>query len=286
MKIGDLETKVVKTWCPGCPNYGLLLAIKKALVNLVNEKKIKRENIVAVTGIGCHAKIYDYLNINGFYSLHGRVLPPALGIKIANPDLTVIGFGGDGDTFAEGISHFVHSCRFNADLTMIVHDNQIFALTTGQATPTTEQSFFGKSTPLGIQEKPLNPISLALIMGASFVARGLASEVDHLSNLFEKAIQHKGFAFVDVLEPCLAYHNTTDFLGKYVYKLKENGYPFKKALEKALEWDYNLRENSKIPIGLFYQEKRPILEDKRTIKKPFWSFKRKTDWQKIIAGFK
>jgi len=126
MKIDELKTKIENTWCPGCLNNAILLAAKKAIVELVNGKKIKKENLVAVTGIGCHAKIYDYLNINAYYSLHGRALPPALGIKVANPELTVISFAGDGDTYAEGITHFIHACRYNADLTLIVHDNQVF----------------------------------------------------------------------------------------------------------------------------------------------------------------
>lgn len=286
MRIEDLGTKIENTWCPGCLNHGILLAAKKAIVELVNEKKIERKNIVTVTGIGCHAKIYDYLNTNGFYALHGRVLPAAFGMKIGNPDLTVIGFAGDGDTYAEGVSHFVHACRYNADLTMIVHNNQVFALTTGQATPTTEEGFISKSTPLGTQEPPLNPIALALLNRASFVARGLVLEMEHLKELIKKAVAHRGFAFINVLQPCLAYHDTTQFFKEHCYKLKKDSYSFKEALSKALEWNYGLDEKAKIPIGIFYQEKRPIFETQRPIKQPFWQIKRKPDWSKIIAPFK
>jgi 2-oxoglutarate ferredoxin oxidoreductase subunit beta len=286
MKLEDLKTEMEITWCPGCLNYSILLAAKKAIVDLVNEKKIKKENVVIVTGIGCHAKIYDYLNTSAFYSLHGRVLPVGFGMKIANPDLTVIGFGGDGDTYAEGTAHFIHSCRYNADMTMIVHNNQVFALTTGQATPTTEEGFKGKSTPLGIKEKPLNPISTALVSDASFVARGSIFEVDHLKDLIKKAIVYPGFALIDVLQPCLAYHDTTDFLRKHCYKLEKNGYSLEKALEKSLEWDYCFDQKAKVPIGIFYQEKRPIFETQRPIEKPFYQLKRKPNWQKIIASFK
>jgi len=288
MKIVDLNTPIEKTWCPGCLNFGILTAAKKAIVELVNEKKIKKENIVTVTGIGCHAKIYDYINSSGFYGLHGRVLLVGLGIKISNPDLTVIGFGGDGDTYAEGIAHFIHLCRYNPKMTMIVHNNQVFALTTGQATPTTEKGFIGRSTPLGVQEKPLNPIVLALVSGASFVARGSAGEVDHLTKLIKSAILHPGFALIDVLQPCLVYHNhqTVSFFKKHSYRLKKNGYPFDQALKKAQEWDYQFKETAKIPLGIFYQEKRPIFEAQWPVKKPFYQLKRKLDWSKITAAFK
>lgn len=148
----DLNTKIEKTWCPGCPNFLILEAFKEAAAELDSENKIKIKDTAAVTGIGCHAKIFDYLNINGFYGLHGRVLPVAQGMKIANPNLTVVGFGGDGDTFAEGASHFVHACRRNADITMIVHDNQVFALTVGQPTPTSEKGFLDGYPEPGVQE--------------------------------------------------------------------------------------------------------------------------------------
>lgn len=286
MKIEELETKIEKTWCLSCLNNSILLVAKKAIVELVNEKKIEKKNVVTVVGIGCHAKIYDYLNTNGFYALHGRVLPVAWGMKIGNPELTVIGFAGDGDTYAEGASHFVHICRYNVDMTMIVHNNQVFALTTGQATPTTEEGYAGKSMPLGIKEPPLNPVALALLNRASFVARGLVLEGEHLKELIKKAVTHKGFAFIDVLQPCLAYHNTTQFFKDHCYKLKKDGYSFKKALDKALEWDYSLNEKAKIPIGVFYQEKRPIFELQRPINKPFYQVRRKLDWPKIIAEFK
>src|SRR3989344_6617795 len=139
MEPKDLNTKEENTWCPGCPNFVILETVKKALAELTNEGKIQIKDTAVVTGIGCHAKIFDYLNINSFYGLHGRVLPLALGIKLGNPNLTVLGFGGDGDTYAEGLEHFIHNCRYNADLTMLAHNNQVFSLTTGQFTPTTEK---------------------------------------------------------------------------------------------------------------------------------------------------
>lgn len=257
MKLEDFQTKTEITWCPGCTNFGILQAVKEALFELVSQKKIKKENIVIVTGIGCHGKIFDYLNLNGFYTLHGRVIPTAIGIKLANQKLTVLGFGGDGDTFAEGISHFVHACNANFDITLIVHENQTFALTTGQMTPTTEKGFKGPSTPFGKKTKPLNPISLALISGASFVARSFALEKDHLKEILKEAIFHKGFSFVEVLQPCITFHNTTEFFKKNIYDLKErehNFRNFKKALEKSFEWKYSFDKNYKVPIGVFYKK--------------------------------
>ncbi|MEK9209430.1 MAG: thiamine pyrophosphate-dependent enzyme, partial [Patescibacteria group bacterium] len=215
----NLNTKEENTWCPGCPNFSILEAVKKALSELANENKIKIKDTAIVTGIGCHAKIFDYLNLNSFYGLHGRVTPVCLGLKVGNPDLTVIGVGGDGDTYAEGLDHFIHNCRYNSDFTMLVHNNQVFALTVGQATPTTEKGFVDGSTPFGLKEKPLNPLALALISQASFVARGYALDIEHLKNLLKEAILHKGFAFLDVLQPCIIFHNTVPYFQKNTYKL-------------------------------------------------------------------
>jgi len=291
MKIQELNTKEEMTWCPGCPNNGILSAVKQAIVDLVDKGSIELKDVVDVTGIGCHAKIYDYLNVNGFYSIHGRVIPTAWGIKLANPQLTVIGFGGDGDTYAEGIGHFVHACRYNANVTMIVHNNQVFALTTGQATPTTEKGFKGKSTPLGVGEKPLNPIALALINNATFVARGFALDVKHLTNLIEQAIEHKGFGFIDVLQPCLIYHDhkTVSYFNQNTYKLEESNHDansYEDALKKSLEWDYCLDGKTKIPIGVFYKINRPTYEEQWKLKKPLHKVERKVDWKKIIDEFK
>ena len=289
MRIQDLNTKEENTWCPGCSNFGLLQTAKNALVELVNEKKIKTKNIAIASGIGCHAKIFDYINVNGFYGLHGRVLPLCLGMKVSNPELTVIGFGGDGDTYAEGVSHFIHNCRYNADFTMLVHNNQVFALTTGQATPTSEKGFVGASTPLGVKEPPLNPITLALVSGATFVARGYALDFQHLKGLIKKAILHKGFAFIDILQPCITFHNLAPYFKKHIYKLDKNhnSGDLQKALLKAKEWNYSLEDKAKIPIGIFYKTKRTTFENQWSqFKKPWHTLKRKISWEKIIKEFK
>lgn len=289
MRVKDLNTKEEITWCPGCPNNRILQAFKEAVVDLVNKDKISAKDIAIVTGVGCSPKIFDYINTNGFYGLHGRVLPVCFGIKNGNPKLTVVGFAGDGGTYAEGISHFIHACRYNANLTMIVHNNQVFSLTTGQATPTSETGFVDGSTPLGVKEKPLNPILLALVSGATFVARGYALDVPHLKNLIKQAIAHKGFAFIDVLQPCLIFHNTTSYFQKNIYKLNKshNSSNFEKAFKKAKEWDYCFKDDIKIPIGIFYKKRKPTYEEQwPQFKEPWYKIKRKINWKKIIKEFK
>ena len=283
------DTKEENTWCSGCSNFGILQALKKSLAELVNEKEIKAKDIAIATGIGCHAKIFDYINVNGFYSLHGRVLPPCMGMKVSNPELTVIGFGGDGDTYAEGVSHFVHSCRYNIDITMIVHNNKVFALTTGQATPTSEKGFIGRSTPLGVKDKPLNPIASAIVNGATFVARGYALDTEHLKGIIKEAIKHKGFSLVDILQPCLTFNNFTDYLKEHIYKLDKDHKigNFKQAFKKAMEWDYSFDKNSKVAIGIFYKIKRPTFNEQwPQLKKPWYKVKRKVNFKKTIKEFR
>lgn len=288
MKVQDLKTKEENTWCPGCTNFALLQTVQEALVDLINQKKIKHKDIAMASGIGCHAKVFDYINVNGFYSLHGRVLPTCLGMKAANPELTVIGFGGDGDTYAEGVSHLVHNCRYNSDFTMIVYNNKVFALTTGQATPTSERGFVGGSTPFGVKEDPLNPIALALVSGATFIARGYVLERDHLRSLVKQAVTHKGFALIDILQPCLTYNNPIAYFQKNIYKLgkSHDTSDFKKALARAMEWDYSFKKGGKIPIGVFYKIKKPTLEEQRPqFRKPWYRVKREIKWNKIIKQF-
>jgi len=285
MKKEALLTKEKNTWCSGCTNFAVLRAVKEAISELRLAK-----NTSIVTGIGCHAKIYDYLNLRAFYGLHGRVLPIAFGVKLGNPDLNVIGFGGDGDTYAEGMEHFVHNCRYNADLTMLVHNNQVFSLTTGQFTPTTEKGFKGASSPLGVNEIPLNPLVLALAAGATFVARGYALETSHLKELIKQAISHKGFAFIDILQPCIMYHkHSIPFLNRNVYKISQSHKKehFGQAMEKAREWDYSYEKDSKVPIGVFYQSDRSSFQTQWTqLKRPWHEIDRKINLSNIVGEFK
>ena len=243
-------------WCPGCGNFAILTAFKNALANL----GLKPEKVVAVSGIGCHGRITDYLNVNGFHTIHGRVLPLATGIKLTNPKLVVVGFAGDGDAYAIGIGHLPHAARRNVDITYIVHDNMVFGLTTGQFTPTTPYGVPTRSSPRGTYEEPMNPILFALSVGASFVARGFAGDVKHLTYLIEEAIKHRGFAFIDVLQPCVTFYNTYAYYRQRVYKLEDEGHDYtsgEEAFRKAREW------GDKIPIGIFYKTSKPTFSDRK-----------------------
>lgn len=251
----SLNTKTKPTWCPGCFNFQILVGVKNAII------KSKLSNFAIASGIGCHAKIFDYINLPGLNTLHGRVIPTCLGMKIGNPNLNVIGFAGDGDAYDEGISHLIHAARYNSDFKYVVHDNQVFALTVGQSTPTTELGFKDKTNPLGVKHFPLNPIKLMLASGAGFVARVLA-DVKQVEWVLGEALKHKGFAFIEIIQPCLIFHPDTKLKEK-TYMLQEKGHEksnWDEAMKKASEYDYNKIE--KIPLGIFYQKQMPVFEDK------------------------
>ncbi len=254
MKFG---TEAENTWCPGCGNFGILNTFKNAVKELEKEG-ISKENIVVSSGIGCHAKIVDYLNLNSFYSIHGRAIPPLTGMKIANKNLKVVGFSGDGDSFDEGISHLIHAAKRNSDITVIIHNNNVFALTTGQATATSPKGFKGKSTPKGNFEEPLNPIKLMLVSGATFVARSYVGKPQHLKKMIKKAIKHKGFSFLEVLQPCVIFNNNYEKLNNSVYdmnKKKNKPKNINSAIKKSEEF------NNKIPIGVFYKKIKKTFEE-------------------------
>ena len=252
----DLATPVENTWCPGCGNFGILMAAKRAIVQL----GLRREEVVALTGIGCHGKVTNYIKVNGIHVIHGRVLPAATAIKLANHELTVIGFAGDGDAYNIGMGHLSHAARRNPDITYIVHNNLVYGLTTGQTSPTSKTGFRSKSTPRGVFESAVNPIAQALASDASFVARGYAGDMRHLTELLKLAIAHRGFALVDVLQPCVAWNrvNTYDFYRARVYKLEEAGHDPadpRQAYDRAAEWE------ERIPIGVFYRVERPTYRE-------------------------
>ena len=213
--------------------------------------------MVVAGGIGCHSKIMDYLNLNSFYSIHGRVPSTLTGMKIANPNLIPIGFSGDGDSYNEGISHLIHTAKRNSDITMLIHNNQVFALTTGQFTATSPKGFRGASAPKGSIEEPLNPIFLMLASGATFAARAFARDIPKTKEIIKEAIKHKGFSFVDILQPCVSFNDTTEFYRKRIYYLGKD-YP-KNNLRLALEKSFE--RNRKIPLGIFYQIKKPAFEE-------------------------
>ena len=259
----NLDTYVEKTWCPGCGNFAIFEAFKRAIALLIKEG-VAKEKIVVVSDIGCNSKIVDYLDLNSFSALHGRAIASAEGIKLANPDLKVIVFIGDGGCYNEGISHFIHAAKRNIDITVLVLNNSNFALTTGQFTATSPYGFKGPSTPEGNIESPLNPLKLALASQATFIARGYALKIKHLENLIIQAINHQGFSFIDVLMPCLSFFDQTLFYNQNIYEIKEKNLTSQKeALKKIEEWDYNnLTENQKIPIGIFYKIQKPTYEER------------------------
>lgn len=261
----NLNTPVPNTWCPGCPNFTILASAKKAVTDLVGEGYARHEDFVTVSGIGCHAKIYDYINTSGFYGLHGRAIPVANGIVLGDPSLKVMTFAGDGDAYAEGISHFVHSARMNPNYALFVHNNKVFALTTGQVTPTTELGYPGKSTPKGNPFIPMNPVAVALEFGASFVAREYALDAKNLAETMKAAIKHKGFAFVDIVQPCISFHDFTEYVSPRMYRL-DSPLDKQEAMDRAHEWDYSLDDDKKIPLGIFYKEERPTLGEMFDVK--------------------
>lgn len=265
--ITDYKGKVKPDWCPGCGNFAQLSAISAALAELGIEPK----DAVVSSGIGCSSNLPEFINLYGFHGIHGRSLPVASAVKWANEKLTVLAYGGDGDGFFEGTQHFYHTAKRNVDITYIVSDNQIFGLTTGQASPTSPIGMKTKSTPSGNIEKPLNPLTIALTAGASFVARAFSGDALHLREVIKKGIQHKGFSFIDVFSPCVTYNkiNTYDFFRQRVYKPETDVTDFNKAYELAQEW------GDKIPIGVLYQvdanryeDSDPVIASTPLIEKP------------------
>lgn len=257
--IQNLSTYATKTWCPGCGNFAVELALKNALIELIKEG-YQKENFVILGGIGCHGKILDYLNLNSFYSLHGRAVPAATGIKLGNPNLTVIAHVGDGDAYGEGLEHLIFAAKRNSNIKVFVHDNRVFALTTGQFTPTSPSKFQGRSTPAGAAEEPFNPLELMLASGATFVARAYVGKQEQLKNLMKAAIKHKGFAFIEIIEPCLTYFKDYNWYNERVYELSNhNSRNYDEALKRAREWDY--KNDGKISLGIFYQTEKPTYEE-------------------------
>ncbi len=256
----ELITTEKITWCPSCPDHIILESTRRAILSLMKQG-YSREDFAMVAGIGCHGKIFDYLNLSGIYGLHGRALPIATGMKMGNPNLNVVVFAGDGDTYSEGMEHFIHSCRFNPNLTLLVNDNQSFSLTTGQATPTSQQGFKTKAEPLGEFNKPLNPILLALSAGATFVARCNSRDIEHTQKIIEQAIKHEGFSYVEIIQDCLVFNLETSKRDDLIYKAPEKNRTLKEAMDLAMEFDYNLKNNNKIPIGIFYQTRRKTLDE-------------------------
>ena len=288
LKMSDFKTDVFVDWCPGCGNFGILAALQVAFAEL----QMEPHRVVLVSGIGCSGKPPHFVKVYGVHTLHGRALPFAQGIKLANPELEVIAMGGDGDGLGIGAGHFVNAGRRNVDMTYLIHDNGVYGLTKGQASPTLRLGLKTKSLPKPNINEAVNPIALAITAGYTFVARAYAYDVKHLKEIIKLAITHKGLAFVDILQPCPTYNNINTkewYAGEdridpktrkpqpRLYKLEEIGYDpvvhdltdeFGKkvaAIEKAQEW------GDRIPIGLFYKnEFVPTFQERIAQRIPFY----------------
>ena len=260
LTVQSFDGPVHPDWCPGCGDFGVLKSLKEALVQL----EIRSHEVMVVSGIGCSSNLPGFIRAYGVHSLHGRSLPVATGIALANHALHVIAVGGDGDGYGIGSAHFLHAMRRNLNLTYIVMDNEIYGLTTGQASPTSMEGHKTKSTPRGNVERPLQPLALALTSGATYVARGFSAEPKDLTKLIADAIAHRGFSLIDVFSPCVTFNklNTYAWFKERVYKLEDEGHDtgdMDAALKKSFEF------GDKIPIGVLFSEERPIYDDSEPI---------------------
>ncbi len=248
----DYKNRIEPAWCPGCGDFGILNAVKRALAELGRHP----EEVLLVSGIGQAAKLPHYLRCNVFNGLHGRALPAAQAAKIVNPRLTVIAIGGDGDMYGEGGNHFLHAIRRNVDLTLLVHNNKIYGLTKGQASPTTDPGVRTKVQPDGVINGSLNPLTLAISQHAAFVARSFSGNLEHLTGMIVEGIRHPGFSLIDVLQPCVSFNkvNTFAWYRSRVYDLNQapahDPADWSLALLRASEW------GDRIPVGVFYRLER------------------------------
>ncbi|MDI6854239.1 MAG: 2-oxoacid:ferredoxin oxidoreductase subunit beta [Deltaproteobacteria bacterium] len=253
----EMYQGIESAWCPGCGNFPMLKAFKQALAEL----EIRPENILVVSGIGQSSKFPHYVKCNTFNSIHGRGLPAATGCRLANPNLTVVVTAGDGDQYGEGGNHLLATFRRNPDITLVVHNNQVYGLTKGQASPTSEQGYQTPIQPKGVPYPPLHGLALAVAQDCSWVGRGFAGMVDHLKELYKQAINHRGLALLEVLQPCVTFNkvNTFKWYQERVYKVEESpDYDPENELwayQKAKEW------GPRIPIGVIYKNPRPIFEE-------------------------
>lgn len=270
------------TWCPGCGNHGIGIAIKSSLVKL----NLDPSSVFIAFGIGCSGNMNDFINAYAFHGLHGRAIPVAIGMKLANHKMPAIVVAGDGDCYGEGGNHFLHACRGNHDITVIVHDNRVYGLTTGQVAPTAKKGYQSKSTPAGIIETSLNPLTLAITQGATFVAQAFAGDVVQMTDIIKKAIEHKGFSLVNVLQPCVTFNkiNTYQYYRDKVCKLKED-YD-KSNLKLAIETAQGNR-NEQYATGVLFEEQRetftdqiPQIKESTLVEKS-----RFTDFQSLMSGF-
>ena len=246
--VKDLKSDVKPIWCPGCGDFGVLNALLKALSDL----KLDPSHVAIASGIGCSGRFPAFVKAYGFHGVHGRVLPLATGIKTANPGLTVFAVGGDGDAFSIGAGHLPHAARRNVDITYIVMDNEIYGLTNGQPSPTSPLGMEKKASPYGTYDSPLNPIAMVLSYGATFVARGFSSQPRDLTELIKRGVQHPGFAFIQVISPCVTFYDTYARFKETTRPIPEGHDPSNKVAAMTLALETQVQY-----LGVFYQEERP-----------------------------
>ncbi len=246
----NLKMKTPNTWCPGCGNFSIDMAAKNVI------EKMDKSKVAITAGIGCHAKIIDYVNVNSFYGLHGRPVPVAVGIKLANPELDVLAFSGDGDSLNEGISHLIHAAKRNSDITVVLHQNRNFALTVKQFTASSPKGFISNSSPDGNPEEPLNALEVVHAAGAGFIARSFTGEMKHLEETLEEAVKHKGFSFVEVLQSCPTWQGNGEDYHEKTYKMRKLP---RNPLKRMKEWNYDNGE--RIPLGVFKKEEKSTFEE-------------------------
>lgn len=253
--LADYQYHTEPTWCPGCGDFAILRGVQSSLVEL----GLAPHETLIVSGIGCGSKLPHYMNVNGYHSIHGRPVPVATGAQLANPDMNVVVTAGDGDSYGIGGNHFIHACRRNIGITHIVEDNRVYGLTKGQYSPTSYKGFVTKTSPEGAIEPPVNPVPTALTSGATFIARAFSGDVKAMTEIFARAMDHEGYALVDVLQPCVTFNpgRSYDFYNDIVYELEDDYDPTDReaAEEKAKEW------GESIPLGVIYREDRPTYEE-------------------------
>ncbi|NLE76907.1 MAG: 2-oxoacid ferredoxin oxidoreductase [Chloroflexi bacterium] len=257
VEVKDFASSHRPTWCPGCGNFGIWNALKMALADL----DLAPHQVMLVGGIGCGSKLPDYTHANGFMSIHGRPVPVATGMKLANHGMKVICTHGDGDGLGQGLGHLLHAARRNIGLVDIIQDNRIYGLTKGQYSPTTERGRVTKTSPEGTLETPVNPLMQALTAGATFVARSWSGDVKHLSSIIARAVQHRGYALIDVLQPCVTFNRAFDYDFYRPRVFQVEGEPGYSATDRDVAWKQAQEWGERIPIGVFYQvEDQPAYE--------------------------